>query len=135
MRVLFSLLLTISFAAAAQSKKQKGDSSIPLPNTEPTVVKPAAAPAAAVPAASTPPPATKADDVLPLPMAGPELPALDLSLLKDTSLCIFPFVKESSAGAADKQYLDAIQKTFFDVAKDSPLLKDAVLLGDSTSKC
>ena len=137
MRVLFSLLLTISFAAAAQSKKQKGDSSIPLPNTEPTVVKPAAAPAAAVPVASTPPPAaqTKADDVLPLPMTGPELPALDLSLLKDTSLCIFPFVKESSAGAADKQYLDAIQKTFFDVAKDSPLLKDAVLLGDSTSRC
>ena len=136
MRALFSLLLTISFAAAAQSKKQKGDSSIPLPTTEPTVVKPAA-PAAAVPAASTPPPAApaKADDVLPLPMAGPELPALDLSLLKDTSLCIFPFVKESSAGAADKQYLDAIQKTFFDVAKDSPLLKDAVLLGDSTSKC
>ncbi|HEY4770346.1 MAG TPA: hypothetical protein VIH51_06955, partial [Myxococcales bacterium] len=106
MRVLFSLLLTISFAAAAQSKKQKGDSSIPLPNTEPTVVKPATAPAA-----STPPPAAqaKADDVLPLPVAGPELPALDLSLLKDTSLCIFPFVKESSAGAADKQYLDAIQ--------------------------
>src|SRR6266850_1842505 len=137
MRALVSLLLTISFAAAAQSKKQKGDSEIPLPNTEPTVVKPAAAPAAAVPAASTtPPPAqAKADDVLPLPMAGPELPALDLSLLKDTSLCIFPFVKESSAGAADKQYLDAIQKTFFDVAKDSPLLKDAVLLGDSTSKC
>jgi len=137
MRALFSLLLTISFAAAAQSKKQKDDSSIPLPNTEPTVVKPAAAPAAAVPAASTPPPAAqaKADDVLPLPVAGPELPALDLSLLKDTSLCIFPFVKESSAGAADKQYLDAIQKTFFDVAKDSPLLKDAVLLGESTSKC
>ena len=132
MRALFSLLLAISFAAAAQSKKQKDDSSIPLPNTEPTVVKPAAAPAA-----STPPPAAqaKADDVLPLPVAGPELPALDLSLLKDTSLCIFPFVKESSAGAADKQYLDAIQKTFFDVAKDSPLLKDAVLLGESTSKC
>src|SRR6267378_2639391 len=137
MRALFSLLLTISFAAAAQSKKQKDDSSIPLPNTEPTVVKPAAAPAAAVPAASTPPPAAQAnaDDVLPLPGVGPELPALDLSLLKDTSLCIFPFVKESSAGAADKQYLDAIQKTFFDVAKDSPLLKDAVLLGESTSKC
>src|SRR5882762_4511885 len=141
MRALFSLLLMISFAAAAQSKKQKGDSSIPLPNTEPTVVKPAAAPPAApaapAPAASTPPPAAQAktDDVLPLPMAGPELPTLDLSLLKDTSLCIFPFVKESSAGAADKQYLDAIQKTFFDVAKDSPLLKDAVLLGESTSKC
>ena len=61
------------------------------------------------------------------------MPALDLSLLKDTSLCVFPFVKESASGASDKQYLDAIQKTFFDVAKDSPLLKDAVLLGDS--KC
>src|SRR6202011_2404548 len=91
MRALFSLLLAISFAAAAQSKKQKGDSSIPLPTTEPTVVKPAAAPppAAAAPAASTPAPASqaKADDVLPLPMVGPELPALALSLLKDTSLC------------------------------------------------
>jgi len=63
------------------------------------------------------------------------MPALDLSLLKDTSLCIFPFVKESSSGSSDKQYLDAIQKTFFDVAKDSPLLKDAVLLGDSTARC
>src|SRR3977135_1834823 len=90
MRALFSLLLTISFAAAAQSKKQKGDSSIPLPTTEPTVVKPAAAPPAApAPPPSTPTPAAQAtaDDVLPLPMVGPELPALDLSLLKDTSLC------------------------------------------------
>jgi hypothetical protein len=63
------------------------------------------------------------------------MPALDLTLLKDTSLCIFPFVKESASGTSDKQYLDAIQKTFFDVAKDSPLLKDAVLLGDSTARC
>ena len=89
------------------------------------------APAAATPAA----PAPKADEALPLPMAGAEQPQLDLSLLKDTSLCVFPFVKESAAGSSDKKYLEAIQKTFFEVAKDSPLLKDAVLLGDSTTRC
>ena len=150
MRALFALALTVSFAvSAAQSKKQKPDTSIPLPTVEPTEVKPAPAtpapntapapaPAAAAPAVSTPAPKaaqSKADDVLPLPTPGPEMPALDLSLLKDTSLCVFPFVKESASGTSDKQYLDAIQKTFFDVAKDSPLLKDAVLLGDSTTRC
>jgi hypothetical protein len=75
------------------------------------------------------------DEAIPLPLPGPEQPALDLTLLKDTSLCVFPFVKESAAGGADKKYLEAIQKTFFDVAKDSPLLKDAILLGDSTTRC
>ena len=68
-------------------------------------------------------------DLLPLP--SPQ-PALDLSpFLKNTSLCVFPFLKESSRGSGDKAYLDSIQKTFFDVAKDSPLLKDAVLMGPS----
>jgi hypothetical protein len=75
------------------------------------------------------------DEALPLALPGPEQPGLDLTLLKDTSLCVFPFLKESAAGSSDKKYLEAIQKTFFDVAKDSPLLKDAVLLGDSTTKC
>src|SRR5215468_9329310 len=80
--------------------------------------KPAEVPPLALP--STP-------DLLPLPAAQPPL---DLSpFLKNTSLCIFPFLKESSRGSADKAYLDSIQKTFFDVAKESPLLKDAVLMG------
>src|SRR3954467_3848048 len=79
--------------------------------------------------------AQKVDEALPLPLPGPSLPPLDLSLLKDTSLCVFPFVKETAGGSSDKKYLESIQKTFFDVAKDSPLLKDAVLLGDTTSKC
>jgi hypothetical protein len=71
-------------------------------------------------------------EVMPLP--APAQPALDLgAFLKDTSLCVFPFLKESAHGSADKAYLDSIQKTFFDVAKDSPLLKDAILLGES--KC
>src|SRR5207302_2796470 len=83
--------------------------------------------------ATTPPPA-RVDEALPLPLPGPEQPALDLTLLKDTSLCVFPFVKESAAGSSDKKYLEAIQKTFFDVAKDSPLLKDAIVLGDSTAR-
>jgi hypothetical protein len=85
-------------------------------------------------------PAQRTDDVLPLPLPAPAQPAapqalLEPSPLKDTSLCIFPFVKESAGATGDKSYLDAIQKTFFDVAKDSPLLKDAVLLGESTQRC
>jgi len=146
MRALFAVVLAAAFSAsAAESKKQKADD-IPLPTTEPTPVKPAVVPpppaqtqTQTIPpptVAPTPKPAPpRTDDVLPLPTPGPEMPALDLSLLKDTSLCIFPFVKESASGTSDKQYLDSIQKTFFDVAKDSPLLKDAVLLGDSTTRC
>jgi hypothetical protein len=147
MRALFALILATAFSAsAAESKKQKSED-IPVPTMEPTVVKPAVAPPPA-PSQTIPPPTVaptptptpkpvqpRTDDVLPLPTPGGDLPALDLSLLKDTSLCIFPFVKESASGASDKQYLDAIQKTFFDVAKDSPLLKDAVLLGDTTARC
>jgi hypothetical protein len=69
---------------------------------------------------------------LALPLPGPAQPQLDLSpFLKDTSLCVFPFLKESARGSADKAYLESIQKTFFDVAKESPLLKDAVLMGPS----
>src|SRR3954452_24826674 len=79
--------------------------------------------------------AQKVDEALPLPLPGPSLPPLDLSLLKDTSLCVFPFVKETTAGSSDKKYLESIQKAFFDVAKDSPLLKDTVLLGEDTSRC
>jgi len=95
-----------SFGAAAQSKK-------------PTQPEP--------PPLALPAPGGTPDLVLPLP--GPALPPLDLSaFLKNTSLCVFPFLKESTHGNADKAYLDSIQKTFFDVAKDSPLLKDAVLL-------
>jgi len=73
-----------------------------------------------------------ADLLLPLPSVSQ--PPLDLGLfLKDTSLCVFPFLKESARGSSDKAYLDSVQKTFFDVAKESPLLKDAILLGES--KC
>jgi hypothetical protein len=68
---------------------------------------------------------------IPLALPAPSLPPLDLSLLKDTSLCVFPFLKESQGGSTDKQYLESVQKTFFDVAKQSPLIKDAVLLGQS----
>src|SRR5437899_1474961 len=124
MRTLVALVFTVSFAvSAAQSKKQQKPDDIPLPTTEPTVVKPAPAPPA--PAAAAPAQKQTAEDVLPLP-ASSDQPPLDLSLLKDTSLCIFPFVKETGGNVADKQYLDAIQKTFFEVAKESPLLKDAV---------
>src|SRR5947209_4040917 len=66
-------------------------------------------------------------DVLPLPDAAPPL---DLSVfLKDTSLCISPFVKETSGQSTIDP--GTIQKTFFDVAKDSTMLKDAVLLGQA----
>jgi PEGA domain len=77
-------------------------------------------------------PSSSGDVLLPLPSTAQ--PPLDLGVfLKDTSLCVFPFLKESAHGNADKAYLDSIQKTFFDVAKESPLLKDAILLGES--KC
>ena len=83
------------------------------------------------PELALPTPSGKPDLLLPLPTPQPPL---DLRLfLKDTSLCVFPFLKESARGSGDKAYLDSIQKTFFDVAKESPLLKDAILLGDS--KC
>jgi hypothetical protein len=111
LRALGALLL-LSSAAAAQVKPS-GSGAMPAP---------------------TPPPPGDADIplALPLPVAQPPL---DLGLfLKDTSLCIFPFVKESARGSSDKTYLESIQKTFFDVAKESPLLKDAVLL-TQTSVC
>jgi hypothetical protein len=156
MRALFALVLAVSFASsAAQQKESKPPSGWSTPQTVPSASPNAptkdpsnsstAQPKDSKPSSgwttpqtvpnAAPPPAAKVDDNLPLPLPGAELPALDLSLLKDTSLCVFPFVKESAAGSSDKRYLEAIQKTFFDVAKDSPLLKDAVLLGDSTSKC
>ena len=113
--VLLALTLAFSSAAWAADQKPRTEDLLPLPLPLPL-------PAPQAPASARPP--------APAPS-----PALDLSPLKDTSLCIFPFVKESATGSADKKYLDAIQKTFFDVAKDSPLLKDAVLLGDSTSRC
>jgi hypothetical protein len=101
----------VSFAAAAQQKK-----AAPQPELAPLTL-----------------PAQGSADVL-LPLPAPAQPPLDLGLfLKDTSLCVFPFLKESARGNADKAYLDSIQKTFFDVAKESPLLKDAILLGES--KC
>ncbi|MCA1829145.1 MAG: PEGA domain-containing protein [Myxococcales bacterium] len=74
----------------------------------------------------------RAQPDLALPLPAPAQPQLDLSpFLKNTSLCVFPFLKESARGSADKAYLESIQKTFFDVAKESPLLKDAVLMGPS----
>jgi hypothetical protein len=102
-------LLLLSFSASAQSKPAAGKTEAPpLPA------------AAEVPLA------------LPLPAAQPPL---DLGqFLKDTSLCVFPFIKETGQGSSDRTYLDSIQKTFFEVAKESPLLKDAVLL-TQTSAC
>src|SRR5947208_11315711 len=108
MRLILVLVAAILMpaAASAQSKPKAAES------------QPSALP--------LPPPAS---DLLPLPAAQPPL---DLSpFLKNTSLCVFPFLKESSRGSSDKAYLESIQKTFFDVAKESPLLKDAVLMGPS----
>src|SRR3954466_14079540 len=84
-------------------------------------------------ASAAAPAAQKLDEVLPMPPAL-SAPTLDSELLKDTSLCVFPFVKETTGGS-DKKYLESIQRAFFDVAKDSPLLKDTVLLGEDTSRC
>jgi hypothetical protein len=85
-------------------------------------------------ASAAAPAAQKLDEVLPMPPAL-SAPTLDSELLKDTSLCVFPFVKETARGSSDRKYLESIQKAFFDVAKDSPLLKDVVLLGEDVSRC
>jgi len=92
MRVLFSLILTISFARRAQSKKQKGDSSIPLPTTEPTVVKRPLRPLRPSPPLPRPRLLRGQGGRTSFRSRWParSWPALDLSLLKDTSLCIFP---------------------------------------------
>ena len=108
---------------------------IPMALTAATILSSAAwAQSKAKPAQPEPPPlawpGTQPELALPLP--SPAQPPLDLSpFLKNTNLCVFPFLKESARGNADKAYLDSIQKTFFDVAKESPLLKDAVLMGPS----
>jgi TolB-like protein len=108
MRIGLAALSLLPFAAAAQG----------VPRTVPAGLAPTVDPGGEI--------------LLPLPAAH-ALP-LDLAfLLKDTSLCVFPFVKESAA-ATDKAYLESIQRTFFDVAKQSPVLKDAVLVPQS-SKC
>jgi len=98
----FVVISLVSFAAAAQQKPV--EQALPLP--------------------------TQGSEI-PLALPGPSLPPLDLSLLKDTSLCVFPFLKETQGGSSDKAYLESVQKTFFDVAKQSPLIKDAVLLSQS----
>ena len=109
LRILSAAIVLASFGARAQKPKQE------LP-----------------PLALPTPSGQQPELALPLPS---QQPPLDLGLfLKDTSLCVFPFLKESARGSADKAYLESIQKTFFDVAKDSPLLKDTVMLGENT-KC
>jgi hypothetical protein len=119
MRRALAVLVFTSFAAVAQQK--------PAPAAKPPAPSQPMSMPALVPLDPT------AETLLPLPSTS--APPLDLGLmLKDTSLCVFPFVKES-AGASDKLYLESIQKTFFDVAKESPLLKDAVLLAQQSSKC
>ena len=118
LRVGFAVVL-FSFAAAAQQAPTQKPASQPAPPVAP----------APAPVDKTLP--LPAGDQIPLALPGPALPALDLSLLKDTSLCVSPFIKETQGGAADKAYLESVQKTFFEVAKQSPLLKDAVLLGQS----
>ncbi len=123
----------VAFGAAAQSKTP-AQPDLPPPSTKPA--QPEVPPQSTKPAQPELPPLalpSSSGEVL-MPLPAPAQPALDLgAFLKDTSLCVFPFLKESAHGNADKAYLDSIQKTFFDVAKESPLLKDAILLGES--KC
>ncbi len=52
-------------------------------------------------------------------------PAVQSQELNAGELCIAQFISTSQA---DKAYLESVQKTFFEVAKQSPLFKDAVLL-------
>jgi hypothetical protein len=52
-------------------------------------------------------------------------PAVQSQELNAGELCIAQFISTSQA---DKAYLESVQKTFFEVAKQSPLFKDVVLL-------
>lgn len=115
-------IVLFSFAAAAEQKSQPAPAQKPVSQPAPPV-----APAHADQSLPLP-----AGEQIPLALPGPPLPPLDLSLLKDTSLCISPFLKETQGGASDKAYLESVQKTFSEVAKQSPLLKDVVLLGQSS---
>jgi hypothetical protein len=74
----------------------------------------------------------------------PNFDDLDLKILKDVSLCIFPFIKEDKlneggqlGGAAAKagKNLENIQRIFSDVAKSSTVLKDAIVLGKDSPTC
>ena len=74
----------------------------------------------------------------------PNFDDLDLKILKDVSLCIFPFIKEDKlneggqlGGAAAKggKNLENIQRIFSDVAKSSTVLKDAIVLGKDAPTC
>ena len=118
----FLAVVLFSFGAAAQQKPQPAPAQKPVSQPAPPVAPAPVDQALPLPAA----------EQIPLALPGPALPPLDLSLLKDTSLCISPFLKETQGGASDKAYLESVQKTFFEVAKQSPLLKDAVLLGQSS---
>src|SRR5260370_21502196 len=97
LRGAFAVVL-FSFAAAAQQAPAQKPVSQPAPP-----VAPAPAPAPVDKALPLP-----AADQIPLALPGPALPALDLSLLKDTSLCVSPFIKETQGGAADKAYLESV---------------------------
>ena len=119
--------LFVALAAAAEKAPPPPPLTLPAPPAQKQQQAPAQQPVDKV----LPLPATTPGADIPLALPGPPLPPLDLSLLKDTSLCIFPFLKETRGGASDKAYLESVQKTFFDVAKQSPLLKDVVLLGQS----
>jgi len=70
------------------------------------------------------PPALPAIDRL------PSLDEIDPEVLRDKSLCVFPFIKGEggSADAARGKYQESLQTVFYEVAKASPILKDPVFL-------
>ncbi len=130
-------------AAAASPNKPAAPSTAPTapvvaappakaaaPATPPAAPGPAAAPSAKVSANSNELPLT---DI-------PAFEDVDAKLLKDVSLCIFPFIKEDKVADAagvksSGQNLERIQKIFSDVAHSAPLLKDTITLGKDAPIC
>jgi hypothetical protein len=137
---------------AAEVKKAGAPAPAAAPGAASAPLEPAApAGKPAGPAAAAPDTTLQLDTQL-KPKSGPkdlellDVPGfddLDLKSLQDVSLCVFPFIKEdklSETGGAPgakaaPQRLEAIQKIFYDVAKSSPLLKDAIVIGKDAPVC
>jgi len=71
--------------------------------------------------------------LMPLPDVEPGLPSLDeidLAMISEKSLCVFPFI-QAEAGNSDaksSKYQESLQQVFYDVAKASPVLKNPLFL-------
>ena len=94
----------------------------------------AAARAQELPSLPDLPPTSDTKLKMPLPDVAeiglPSLDEIDPELLREKSLCVFPFIQAEAGGsdAARSKYQESLQQVFYDVAKESPVLKDPLFL-------